>query len=120
MPLYDFECSKCGVTEEHLVNSSDIDLQVCGICGGSVERQLVTRVFFREFKPQLIEGVDDTTPVTGFGDLKRRAKSWKNDEEQKLLVDCAPTSSEQKVKIDVFKDRERDKHQKLSQNKKNQ
>ena len=39
MPLFDYHCVPCNVTEEHFVHQSQTPVP-CGVCGGPTERQI--------------------------------------------------------------------------------
>ncbi len=38
MPLYEYQCRKCGATIEKIQKFSDPPLEVCEACGGELER----------------------------------------------------------------------------------
>lgn len=115
MPLYDFKC-ECGVDEERVVMYDKRHDQICDKCGKPMTCLLdISRVNFREFKPQVIEALHPTKEITSFGEMKRLARSWEGDEERKLLVDCAPTQAERKRKLDMS----RQKHSEADLKKKN-
>lgn len=40
MPLYEYQCDQCGATVERIQKFSDPPLEVCGKCGGKLERLL--------------------------------------------------------------------------------
>ena len=47
MPIYEFECSSCGVRFDRLQKLSDPDPQACPDCGGSQIKRRVTAPAFR-------------------------------------------------------------------------
>jgi putative FmdB family regulatory protein len=42
LPLYEYQCQKCGVTIEKIQKFSDPPLETCEKCGGMLERLLST------------------------------------------------------------------------------
>ena len=42
MPIYTFRCSKCKISEEHIVKMADRDQKIilCGICAERMARQI--------------------------------------------------------------------------------
>jgi putative FmdB family regulatory protein len=109
MPIYDYKCVHCDVVEERFVWPSEADEQSCEECKEKMKRLLnVHRVNFRAFPDQIIEALDYNKPITGYRDMRRKARSWENDEERKLLVDNLPTAKERKCKIETNKARNRE------------
>lgn len=48
MPMFDFKCPKCGLTQEKLVKASEVNAQTCPKDGTSMERQhTVSTLTFR-------------------------------------------------------------------------
>lgn len=46
MPIYEYECAKCGRTSEAMQKFSDPPLTVCEVCGGDLTK-LVSRTSFQ-------------------------------------------------------------------------
>ena len=38
MPIYEYECTRCGAVEEAIQNFSDKPLSVCGKCSGHLQK----------------------------------------------------------------------------------
>ena len=53
MPLYDCECKKCGITEEHYVSSPD-KVIICR-CGGIMDKLFSGSVLIREKYPLWVD-----------------------------------------------------------------
>jgi putative FmdB family regulatory protein len=47
MPLFDYQCEKCKIVNEVLVNYEDNNLAVCNVCGGMMVRLFPTGQSFK-------------------------------------------------------------------------
>lgn len=45
MPVYEYECEKCGRTEEIIQNFSDAPLKKCSICSGKLRKLMSSNAF---------------------------------------------------------------------------
>jgi len=58
MPLFDLECKKCGVIEEHYVSSPDKVIK-CNVCGGDMDKLFSGSFLIREKYPLWVDKLDD-------------------------------------------------------------
>lgn len=45
MPIYAYECQKCGAHEEHIQKMSDPPVTKCESCGGKLQKQMTAAAF---------------------------------------------------------------------------
>lgn len=110
MPLYDYVCEDCGITEERLVKFEDRDSQLCDKCKKNMQKQIGIPNYrpFPEYAKRIEALGGDRREIGGFRDMRQRAKNnFDGDQHRPLIADNLPTAQERKDKIERNSDRNR-------------
>jgi len=90
LPLYEYQCQKCGVTIEKIQKFSDPPLETCEKCGGMLERLLSTSAL--HFKGTGWY-VTDYARKSSAGDSPSSSSSSSSSSTREAKKEAAPTTS---------------------------
>ncbi|MCE5194253.1 MAG: hypothetical protein LLF28_02175 [Nitrospiraceae bacterium] len=90
MPIYEYECLKCGETHEILQKFSDKPLDVCSKCGGKVKKLISNTSFVLKgtgwYKTDNAVAPKKDKKKHGKSDIKPEAKTETKSEQKKETV----------------------------------